>query len=464
MLTLSTALAAGGGGHGSAPDAGHGAEAVGHAAEHASGGGNPLGLIVIVAVAYLLTHLFVNRLQRRFLFISGLEYLVLGVLLGPAVVNTMAVFDNLGRLAPIIAFAAGWIALLYGMEFKMRDLIDQARGLSTRLALVDVTGTGTLVGLAAYAFFTSGLLMEPIGFIEAAAAASMLACAAAAGSSSAVDLVAETYPDLPSRLLPLLRQSSRLGDMLAILGLGIVFCVFAWVPVEVVSHVAQAAGEHGEVAVVHHTVFTSNPSAWVLGTMGLGLGLGAVFGVFLGEESNDNNRFLAMFGITVFAAGASFFMNVSALTVNMLLGAWLVNTKDGPMVAETLETSLKPVTLVLLVFAGAMWQPVDPLAGLVCAVGYIAVRALAKVTSLYLASLGTPIPRDISRGLLAQGDVAVAIAVSFRLAYGGPAADLAYTAVLVSVMVHQLATPRLVKKLLIDAGELDSDATLRQSA
>lgn len=431
---FSTVAHAAGGGHGPAKDAAD-------AAEHASGGGagGALLLIVFVAVAYLLAHFVVHRLQRRFLFVSGLEYVLLGVLLGPALGDTLQVFENLGRLAPFIAFAAGWIALLYGMEFKLRSLLDEARGLSTRLALIDVLGTGAAVGIGGFFFFQSGLVMAAVSPEEAACASFMLACAAAAGSSSAVDLMMDTYPDLPSRLLPTLRQTARLGDMLAILGLGLLFCVFS-------------QDSHGVTQLV------PDPANWGFATLALGLGLGATFGVFLGKEASENSRFLALVGITVFAAGASFFLELSALTINMLLGAWLVNTSDGPKVAETLETSMKPVTIVLMVFAGAMWTPVDPVAGLVVAGGYILTRALGKATSLFLASLGTPMRRDVFRGLMAQGDVAVAIAVSFRLVYNGPAADLAYTAVLTSVMLHQLFSPRMVKKLLIDAGELDSDA------
>ncbi len=409
------------------------------------GDAGPLLLIVVVGAAYLLTHFVVNRLQRRFLFVSGIEYVVLGVLLGPSVVNTMAVFDNLGRLAPVIAFAAGWIALLYGMEFKLRDLFDEARGLALRLALVDVLGTGAAVGFGGYVFFRSGLVMEPVSEPEAACAAAMLACAAAAGSSTAVDLIGETYPDIPSRLLPTLRQTARFSDMLALLGLGLVFCIFQ-----------QNPGEP--------TTYAADPASWAWATLGLGVGLGALFALFLGNEADANSRFLALVGITVFAAGASFFLDISALTVNMLLGAVLVNSKDGPAVAETLDSSLKPVTLVLMVFAGAMWVPVPAWAAVVVVAGYLATRALSKASSLFLASLGTPLRRDVFRGLMDQGNVSVAIAVTFRLVYHGPAADLAYTAVLVSVMIHQLLAPRMLKRLLIDAGELDSDVQLRAYA
>lgn len=424
------------------PVAARAAEAGGHGTEssHApSATGTALLFLGIVGLAYLVTHFVVNRLQRRFLFVSGLEYIVLGVLLGPAVVNTLAVFDDLDRLAPIIAFAAGWIGLLYGMEFEVRKLLTEARVGAVRLALADVFGTGTAVTLACWAFFTSGWLVEPVPDREAWAAAGALGCAAAAGSSSAVDLLSDTYRGLDTHLLPLFRRTARIGDLLAIVGLGVLFCLFH----------PQSQG----------SVVQAGPADWGMITMGLGLGLGLLFSVFLGRDEDENNRFLAVVGIIVLAAGASFFLQISSLTVNLLLGVVLVNfSASGPQVASTLEGSLKPVTLVLMVFAGAMWTPVPWAAALAICALYVGVRGLAKMLSLLLASLGTPMRRDTFRGLLAQGEVAVAIAIGYRLVYHGPAADLAFTAILVSVMLHEMLAPRLLKGLLIDAGELDSDA------
>jgi len=428
LLVLSTALASGGDG------------AAGLESADSGGSGRVLALMMMVGLAYLLAKFVVNRLQRRFLFVSGMEYILLGLLLGPAMANTLTVFEDLGRLAPIIAFAAGWIGLLYGMELDLRTLLVESPGPALRLASAEVFGTGAATGIAAYAFFVSGALIEPVASNDAWCAAAALACAAAAGSSSAVDLLSDTYEGLQSRLLPLLRHTSRVGDLIAIAGLGLLFAVFHQPPSE-------------------HAMFNTNPSSWILSTVVVGVGLGLLFSAFLDNDADENHRFLALVGIIILAAGTSFFLEISALTVNLLLGAYLVNTADGPKVAQTLHSSLKPVTLVLMVFAGAMLVPIDPVAGLVVSVGYFVLRGLAKALVIFLATLGTPLRRDIFRGLMAQGEAAVAIAVSFRLVYDGQAAQLAYTAILVSVILNELMAPRLLKGLLIDAGELDSDAT-----
>ena len=65
-----------------------------------------------------------------------------------------------------------------------------------------------------------------------------------------------------------------------------------------------------------------------------------------------------------------------------------------------------------------------------------------------------------ANGLLAQGKVAIAMALSVQLVYDGLAIDLAYTAVLVSVALHEVIAPRLLRGLLIDASELREDTPL----
>jgi NhaP-type Na+/H+ or K+/H+ antiporter len=65
---------------------------------------------------------------------------------------------------------------------------------------------------------------------------------------------------------------------------------------------------------------------------------------------------------------------------------------------------------------------------------------------------------DAGRGLLAQGQVAVALAVAFRLGQQGSLVDIGYNAVLISVLFHDFVAPWALRGLLLDAGELRSTA------
>src|SRR5210317_275314 len=78
-------------------------------------------LVIVIGVAYVLAHNVVERLQRRFLVVSGAEYLLLGFLLGPAFPAIHAL-DNVTGLLPIIALAAGWVGLLRGTDFDFASL------------------------------------------------------------------------------------------------------------------------------------------------------------------------------------------------------------------------------------------------------------------------------------------------------------------------------------------------------
>lgn len=411
------------------------------AAAWAAGGGTDSAqlatvvlLVLFIGGAYLLTHFVVDQLERRLLFSSGFEYILLGILLGPAVLHA---FENLTPLAPVIALAAGWIGLLYGMELDLRRLVD-SQDYAVRIALGDVIGTGAVMLVAARWFFGSGLAGE-ISDGDAWIASIALASAAAAGSSSAIDLLDRRYGEtLRTGLLGYLRRAARIGDLVAIAAFGTIFCFFH---------------EGGT-----RTATAPTPSDWILVTLGLGLALGILFSVFLGRDSSDNSRFVALVGIITLASGAAFFLQLSVLLVNLVLGIVLANaSRSGAEIRDTLFGSSRPVALVLLVFAGALWRPVPVIPAVIASAGYIGLRILGTWLGCWLASLGTPVRRDLGRGLLAQGEVAVAMALSLVLVYDGPAVDIAYTAVLVSVVVNELVAPRLLKGLLVDAGEIRAE-------
>ncbi|TFH32811.1 MAG: hypothetical protein E4H00_00540 [Myxococcales bacterium] len=109
-------------------------------------------LVVVIGVAYVLAHNVVERLQRRFLVVSGAEYLLLGFLLGPAFPAIHAL-DNVSGLLPVIALAAGWVGLLRGTDFDFASLqrLDPA---TWRVVFLHHLLPGVAVGVGSYYFFT----------------------------------------------------------------------------------------------------------------------------------------------------------------------------------------------------------------------------------------------------------------------------------------------------------------------
>ncbi len=387
-------------------------------------------IVLVIGVAYALAHNVVERLQRRFLVVSGAEYLLLGFLLGPAF-PTIGAFDNLTGLLPIIALAAGWVGLLRGTDFDLASLqkLDPA---TWRVVFWHHLLPGASVGIGAYLFFTrSGWVGT--SYEDAAVSAAALACFAAADSAEPFDLLGRRY-EITGRLAPLLRNATRLGDIVVILAFGVIFCKFH----------ENAPGAQD---------YSASTWAWV--TIGLGAALGFLFSIFLAGDESDNSRFLALIGIIAFASGGAYLLELSPLAVNLVMGLVLVNSaRRGQLLHTTLESTERPMAIVLLVFAGALWQPTPIVPTLLALGGYLVVRTGAKWLASVLAGLGTSLRKDIFRGLLAQGDVTLAMAVSFRLVYQGEAANIAYSVVLGSVIVNDLFAPRLLRGLLVDAGEL----------
>ena len=133
--------------------------------------------LFMIGVAYLLAHFVVDRLQRRYLFVSGVEYILLGIGL-----SFFQIFQHSASFMPAIAFALGWVGILYGLTGDLKMQRQEENGYDMRLAVMETLVVGTGVGVLSAFFFQ---------FIsnnsnDALACGAMLGCSAAAGSSSAV--------------------------------------------------------------------------------------------------------------------------------------------------------------------------------------------------------------------------------------------------------------------------------------
>lgn len=401
-------------------------------------------LVLVIGVAYVLAHNVVERLQHRFLVVSGLEYLLLGVMLGPFF--AIGAFDDLTGLLPIIALAAGWVGLLRGTDFDFAS-VQKIDPVTWRIVFLHHLLPGIVVGFGSYYLFESGLLLETSSR-ESALSAAALGCFAATDSAEPFDLLARRY-EISGRLAPILRNGTRLGDIGVILAFGLIFCVFH---------------ENAPQAIDY------SASTWAWLTVGLGGALGFLFSLFLAGDESDNSRFLALVGIIAFASGGAYFLELSPLAVNLCMGLVLVNTaRGGQLLHSTLESTERPMTIVLLIFAGALWTPSPLVPTMIGVAAFVAARTGSKWIASVIAGWGTSLRKDLFRGLLAHGDVTLAMAVSFRLVYSGPAVDMAYAVVLCSVILNDLVAPRLLRGLLVDEGDLqrelkDTDTPLGASS
>lgn len=395
-----------------------------------------LSLLLLVSAAYLLAHVVVERLQQRFFFSSGVEYLLLGVLVGPATPFFTALDDEaLRQLAPLVSLAIGWMGLLYGSRLHMPRLIGGALT-AGRIAIVQSLATAAIVATAC----SIVLYHLPISWPDEESywlAVSVLAVSSVVASPAALGLVRERM-NAKGPLTELMDRALRFNELIAIVAFGAILCIFH-------RENPTLGGRPTEVE-------------WFVLSMVLGGALGGLFFLFIGKEHDEEKQFLALVGIIIFASGLAHSLELSPLLVNLVLGFSLVSLSDDQLSQEltrALERSAKPMYIVLLIFAGAM-ATTNGLAAWLLAAVYVSSRIVARMVGGWVASigLGHRTRWDQGRAFVGHGAVAVAMALNLMLVFPGEVGQLVSVSILASVLLNEIWSARLVKGLLIDAGDI----------
>lgn len=386
-----------------------------------------LVLVIVVAAAYLAARVAFDWLGRKYLIVSGAEYLLLGILLGPSVsgVLTPEVVDS---LAPITTLALGWIGAVVGVQFLLPELV-KVPGLTYRVALVESFITFSLVFAAE--LFAIAFLYDT-SLREAALPAAALGGIATASSSAAVELTAHRLGDRGGVEVTQLRISAMVNAVVAV-------------------------GAFGLLASVWHTpvIVAGRPltaTEWMAITLAIGAVGGILFHLFVGDERDTDRLFISLTGGVILVSGAAAYAGLSPLLSALLFGAILVNTsRNRAEIVAALARVERPLYLVLLVFAGAAWRP-SARAWLLPVLLFLAVRAAAKIGGARFAGwsngLQPVLGKHWGRGLVGQGGLALAIALNYVYQDGGTLPYFVFTAAIASVLLTDLVSAHLVRSVL----------------
>jgi len=391
-----------------------------------------LTALAVIAVGYILAYLVFDRLRDRFGYVGGAEYVVIGFLLGPQVTGLLGA-GQVQDLTPIVSLALGWLGMLLGTYFRLPTmaLIDSAH---LRIAFAEALTTfgGALAALLGVFHFVAGYPWP-----EAAVQAVTLAAVATLSSPAAVDAVTRKLGGR-SRIFPVLQLTSRIDALVAVSAFGLILAIF----------------HQGQVSL---SVRPPTATEWAVINAAVGVASGVLFHLFLGprghldESAGSSRLFVALAGAIVVASGASYYLNLSPIYTNLLLGFILANSGSAHQdVTRLLLATERPVYLALLIFAGAAWSPTSPEL-LFIAPLFVVVRLIARFTGGYVAG-GLVAPPELrtprlGRALLAQGGIAVALAVNYTQVRPDLNPDLILTATLVSVLLFEIVASR-------EAGEL----------
>jgi hypothetical protein len=384
-------------------------------------------LVLIVAVAYLATHLTFDWIARRFLIVSGAEYLLLGILVGPQV-SGLVTARTIDSFAPLATLALGWVGAIVGTQFRVTELV-RIPGVLYEMAFAESVATllvvAGLLGLA---------LMWLFDLAPAAAALPALALGAIAAASAPAGIeVVARHTGARGPIMRLLQVSTAIDALVAIVVVGLLACV-------------RRPPIDGPVRPLTAT-------EWAVVSLALGLVGGALFHLFLGAERKVDRIVVSLGGAVILVSGAAAYLRLSPLLPAMIFGATLANTSSSrDEIAETLARGERPFYYALLIFAGIAWAP-SVREWVVPAALFLLTRAAGKIGGARLgARLTGTLPLfgpHWGRALLGQGGLALALALDYVQQPGSPFPNIVFTAAIASVLLTDLSAARLVQSTVL---------------
>jgi hypothetical protein len=414
-----------------------------------------LGLAVALVLAVVATHPFVRKLEKRFgltvLVSSGLPFLLLGVVFRNDRVGILTE-PIVNDLRPALEFGLGWHGIAVGMQFDVRE-ID---------TLPEKSGT-VVVAESAIPFFTTAVaLIGALAAIHVYGAADQTtpfwsqvgatlrsdslrdalalgACAAPAAPIAAV-AIARTSGSVAANLVA---RVTAMNDVAGVVVLALV-CAF-FLPTD-----AVAAWKLPHIA-------------WLFVTLGMGGVLGILTYVLVRSAKSVPEEVAYLLGAIALSSGMSGYLGISPLVSCAIAGALLTNLPHAQhaQLKETILEVERPLYLIFLLVAGALWDPTQ-LTGWLIAPLFVAARVGGKIVGAYVAKRTGPpeLPDATTLGLALspQSPISIATIVSYMTLYKGAAGNLV-TACIGGAVVTELgvqAVARLRGGLRFDSPSLTS--------
>lgn len=410
-------------------------------------------LVLVVIFSFGVGHLL-TRYASRYVALSGAEYLLVGVLIGPQVAPRLMTTESLSKLEPLIALLLGLVGFVTALH--IRDAIGNIRN-----ALIGAASAiGVLLSVGAVSAFLADRLL-PVGGESVTVSAEVMrigpwaldlhlttdhiwvATALGAAACVASPFVLESSAKLLRAKGPvteLLSAASTVSQVVAVVALGL----------------AQATARSTEAA----QQLGIGVGMWALAGAGIGVVCGLLFSLFIGRESDTTRIFLASVGAVIFASGVGSALGISPLFVNLIAGVTVAATSPhAGRLRQELDRLQHPLFVLVMIFAGALWIPASGWAWLF-PIAYLFVRFLARrvwtnAAARVLRPTGLCTTR-LGNGLLAQGTMAVAVGVSFSQRFP-EFAPAVLTTVLVGTLVSDLWSARALRAVLLDAGETPNE-------
>jgi Kef-type K+ transport system membrane component KefB len=395
-------------------------------------------LLVFLVVGYIGSRRFVSRAMHRYpwngLLVTGMEFLVLGVLLGPRATGLITQ-QVMADLEPVIYLTLGSIGLLIGIEVTW----EQVRKTSSALFGVMAWDTAVVMAVvASVTYLVLHFLFPQFPPNERLLASAILGITASVSSPTIIGLMSRI---LPSRgpFTTTTKIVAALNPFVPLIVFGLIFTV-------------GRPGFFGYEAL-------GAGALWWLFLNAVALALGFLMVLFTRERCSDDEMLLLIVGTVLLVGGVCYFLQLSSLYTGMLMGFVVGNlSRKRDQIFRDLLLIEKILYVAFLILVGATLN-ID--SGWVFAVAalYVLVRFVFKFIATG-GAIASKLPERTSMGrrsglvFTAQGGIALAIALDFAMATETNLAFFTLSVVAVAVVVNDISAVVITRRVLSLAGEV----------
>ncbi len=388
-------------------------------------------LLMIVFLAFSGYHLtfrgFRLPLFARKFYLTGTEFLFLGLLIGPQFLNILDQETRKG-LDPLSALLLGWIGMIFGFQF---EIVKLRRFPLEYLTAAILEGLLTFVAVFFAVYFTLPLffdITDPMKIVASLTLAAAAACTAQTG-------LALLAPDIITKrqdTVRFLKYISSIDGLSALLIFGLAF--------------------------FFRPLLFAEPSwIWKLG-LGVSVSLGASAGLLLlyillfSRRRQESELILVVIGMVVLTSGMASVIRFSPLIANFFIGLFLVNLlREKESIYQILISIEKPVYLLLLLLLGVSWD-LDSAWFFLLAAVYSLYRISGKFFAGFLITHLSPelkrYPRCLGFGLVDSGGLPLAILFDFQQGFPHDATAGVISLALLAVIYNDFLSPHFFKQLI----------------
>lgn len=398
----------------------------------------------VLVVSYLLINLILRKIPKRIFIPSGIEYIFLGIIIGPAFSNwffqtfsidflkfTDNIFDKINIVVTLVLGLAGFI---FGLNFNFAELYKSSKE-SLYIAITEIVVGIILAGIFAYTIFFY-IYYDGYNFNEIITSVYIIGLAASVSSISAINSLIQIQ-NIKGELTSQIIQSSLLNINFVFIIYGLVF---------------------GLAKVESFTLSKISFSEWILIGAALIAFLGFLFFVFLEKEYDESKIIIAVSGIIFFTSGIAYSLGFSPIFMNFILGLIISNSsKIRSMIKNSMQKLLPPLNVLILIFAGYFWMPTDLITFIISAVLFIIIRYLVKILtgkfSYLMNNENQKMEPTIGKALLSMETIFAALIVDFINSYQTKINPVVMSAVFSGMIYFSIIGYNSLRKFLIDAGE-----------